>query len=127
MSHDASTNRFVRRPVEVIAIQAVRDTPVMIASGETMIARSGDWIITNPVDNATWVCEYDKFEQLYSPVHAANEDCCETCGQSLKYYWMARLVIEYAGWQFCCDSCVEAWIDKQIDAMYPDSILRNNQ
>jgi hypothetical protein len=59
------TTRFIRRPLEVHAIQAPEQTLVSIASGEIMTARPGDWIITNPVNGNQWVCEAEHFHRLY--------------------------------------------------------------
>ena len=48
-------------------------------------------------------------------------DTCKNCGAAvIGAIADAGLVIEYAGFKFCCDACVENWVDAQIDKAQED-------
>jgi hypothetical protein len=50
---------------------------------------------------------------LFGPVPQLGE--CDQCGMDTGQLVLARLTIQYAGFEFCCACCFEEWMDANQD------------
>lgn len=60
--------KFIKKPMQVKAVQVTRETSVLMADQRTqLIAKPGDWVVTAP-DESQWVVEQSIFKETYLPL-----------------------------------------------------------